>query len=287
MIKSFCIKTNNKNILDYLLANFKCDTPNNFYLSRNKFKIYNNVIIHYVGKDETCFYSYVSSLIQHTILKFYEDKILNNLINYDYFYFSDSEKSDIFDIAKELIAESEMLSSSRLNTLYHICYNYVKSNKAMILDGFVNFRLREYSMILTDIISESVNNFTIKKEYNEFIELLQSYVNTTPSTVKEVHLIYFADDSLLLDEKKNIIHIDKSISSAKYLSDITFSSNDYCLNTLLNILPKKIHIHLLNNGKGTEFLDTLCAIFGKRIIICLDCNICNFYKANDILKKNN
>ena len=111
---------------------------------------------------------------------------------------------------------------------------------------------------------------------------------TIPKIVRETLNIEEGDSVVFyLDEKKNIIHIDKSIANAKYLSDITFSSNDYCLNTLLNILPKKIHIHLLNNGKGTEFLDTLCAIFGKRIIICLDCNICNFYKANDILKKNN
>lgn len=287
MIKSFCIKTNNNSILNYLVGSFKCDTPNNFYLSKNKFKIYNNVILHYTGNDATIFYAYVASIIQHVILEFYENKILYNFINYDYFYFTDSEKNDIFDIAKEILNENENLYNTRKNTLYHICHNYVKNNKSMILDGFVNFRIREYSIALNEIVAEAASTFTIKKEYDEFIDLLKSYVNSTPSTSKEVHLVYFKDDSLLLDEHKNIINIDKNISSAKYLSDITFSSNDYCLNTLLNILPRKIYIHLLNNGQGNEFLDTLCAIFGKRIIICLDCNICNFYKANDILKKNN
>ena len=131
----------------------------------------------------------------------------------------------------------------------------------MILDGFVNFRIREYSMELNDIISEAASNYTLKKEYFEFIDLLKKYVNTTPSTTKAVHLIYFENDSLLLDENKNIINIDKNILNAKYLSDITFSSNDYCLNTLLNILPQKIYVHLLNNNKGTEFIDTLSAIF--------------------------
>ena len=91
---------------------------------------------------------------------------------------------------------------------------------------------------------------------------------------------------MLLDENKNIINIDKNISTAKYLSDISFSSNDYCLNALLNILPKKIFVHLLNANYNDEFLDTLCAIFGKRIIICLDSETSSFFKTNDFLKKN-
>lgn len=285
MIKSFVIKTNNCNILNYIIGTFKSNTPNNFYLSKNKFKIYDNVIIHYTGNDENVFYTYISSIIQHTVLKFYENKILYNFINYDYFYFADDEKDDIFDISQEILEENETLYNTRKNTLYHICYNYVKNNKSMILDGFVNFRIREYSIALNEIVAEAASTFTIKKEYNEFIHLLKSYINATPSTTNEVHLVYFNDDSLLLDENKNIININKSISNAKYLSDISFSSNDYCLNTLLNILPKKIYIHLLDSSGGTEFLDTLCAIFEKKIIICLDCNICNFYKTNDILKK--
>lgn len=285
MIKSFCIKSNNKEVLNYLLSSFKGSSPDNFYLSKNKFKIYNNIILHYTGNDDTIFYNYISSLIQHTILKYYEPKIIHNTINFDYFYFTDSEKEDIFNITQAMLDENSSISSSRLNVLYHLCHKYVEYNKAMILDGFINFRLKEYSSILNDIISEAAGTFTIQKEYNEFIAILNEYVNSNNPTVKEVHLVYFNNDSLLLDENKNIINIDKSISTAKYLSDISFSSNDYCLNALLNILPKKIYIHLLNINTNDDFLDTLCAIFGKRIIICLDTEISNIYKANDSLKE--
>ena len=65
----------------------------------------------------------------------------------------------------------------------------------------------------------------------------------------------------------------------KYLSDISFSSNDYTLNTLLTLIPKKIHIHLITPHID-EFITTLKAIFEDKIIICTDCNICNLYKKN-------
>ena len=283
MIKSFCIKTNNKSILKYIIENFKNDTPKNFYLSKNKFKIYSNVILHYTGEDVSTFYMYISSVLQHIILEFYEEKFLNNFLNYEYFYFSDYEKNEILLIAKTILGENEKIYNSRKNTLYHLCHSYVKNNKSMVLDGFINFRIREYSIILNELISDAVSEFTIKKEYEEFVELLKAYVDASVSKLKLVHLIYFNDDSLLLDEYKNIINIEKKISTAKYLSDISFSSNDYCLNTLLNLTPKKIIIHLLNDNKN-EFIDTICSIFGKRVIICLDCNICNLYKANDSFK---
>ena len=45
----------------------------------------------------------------------------------------------------------------------------------------------------------------------------------------------------------NLIDIDKNSLNAKYLSDVSFSNNDYVLNTLLNLLPKKIYLQKLSN----------------------------------------
>ena len=64
---------------------------------------------------------------------------------------------------------------------------------------------------------------------------------------------------------------------AKYLSDITFSSNDYTLNVLLSLLPKKIYIHLIDD-KIDEFITTLILIFENRIDLCTECPICKIYK---------
>ncbi len=65
--------------------------------------------------------------------------------------------------------------------------------------------------------------------------------------------------------------------NAKFLSDISFSKNDYTLNTLLTLLPKKIYIHLIDDYID-EFINTLKLIFEKRISYCHDCDICNIYK---------
>ena len=77
-------------------------------------------------------------------------------------------------------------------------------------------------------------------------------------------------------KNKNVLFYDNQFEHAKYLSDITFSSKDYCLNALLNLLPKKIIIHLI--ADEDEFVETLKLIFQNRLMLCKECNICKTFK---------
>lgn len=102
------------------------------------------------------------------------------------------------------------------------------------------------------------------------------YVENKEPEYPLLHLIYINGESIILDEDKNIVSVSDNIYHAKYLSDISFSSNDFALNTLLTLLPRKIEIHLI--GKEDEFIQTLKLIFEQRISICRECNICKTYR---------
>lgn len=43
------------------------------------------------------------------------------------------------------------------------------------------------------------------------------------------------------------------------------------LNTLLNLLPKTIHLHLVSSSTNLDFINTLQLIFENRTKICTDC----------------
>lgn len=283
MLKSFCIKTNNKSVLNYLLSSFKKDLPNNFYLYKNKFKIYENVIYHYTGNSEEMFLDYVSDCLKNVVINFYEKKLISNILDYNYFYFSNLEKQEILKACDEYLSIPNQDVIERKNVLFYLCKEYVKETKSVILDGFINFRLKEYTNILDSIVENCINTYIVEKEYVEFINLLKVYIDSKKPSNEILHLIYLNQESILLDDEKNVIQLDTDIAHAKYLSDITFSSNDYCLNTLLNILPKKICVHLLD-GKEDEFINTLKSIFDKRLCFCLNCNICNYYKVQNNIK---
>ena len=108
---------------------------------------------------------------------------------------------------------------------------------------------------------------------------MKLYINYQSSECSLVHLIYAPTESILLDQNKENIPLTDDIFKAKYLSDISFSNNDYILNTLLNLLPQKLYIHLVN-GYSDEFINTLQLVFENKVVLCTDCHICKIYKTN-------
>lgn len=280
MRKTICIKTNNKKISKYLLEELKYFEVQEIYVSCYDFKYYTNVIIHYVGGNIDLFLNKISVLLSYIIIDFYEPLLIKNLINTNYFYFSTDEKTEIYNLCLTNIDFSS--SVSMLNNISNTFYDYFSNNKYVILDGFVNFRLKEYIKSLDSVVDMCVNKFIIDREYNEFISVLKSYIATTPCCSKVVHLIYHHQESILLDDKKDIIEFNNNLAYQKYLSDISFSSNDLALNLLLTLLPQKLYIHVLD--EEDDFINTLKLIFDSRVYICTDCDLCNLYKQKQAPK---
>lgn len=286
-MSSLCIKTNNEEILSYLQNEFSNFNMLNTFYSRNEFKSYKNIIIHYTGIDKELFYTKLATILSYLVIDYFESAIIKNILSVNYFYFDNTELDKILDLCNENLCDDEEFSfTNRQMLLFDAFYEYISTHHSIILTGFINFRLKEYRNLLEDLTDFSVNEFIIEREYLEFISLLKLYVNSQlPSTIT-VHLISFGNDILLLDENMEMIDVDKNALKAKYLSDVSFSNNDYVLNALLNLLPKKIHLHLVSASGNLDFINTLQLVFENRIEICNDCNICNLYKKLHVKRKN-
>lgn len=284
-MKTICIKTNNFKSLNYLLENLKNLELDNVYFSCHKFKSYNNIIIHYKGNNLELFLSSISNILVFLVLDIYENNIISKILHHDYFYFDNIEKKQILDKTKNIYYEDIENFTKKENLLFNTFYHFLKENNKLYLKGFITFRLKKYIAELEKTVDNAINGYLIEKEYSEFVSLLKLYVNTEESKIDEVHLIYNTEKPVLLDKEKNIIKTDINLLNAKYLSDITFSSLDMVLNTLLNLVPQKIYLHLMDQ-EIDEFINTLKLIFEKRVYICRDCNICRIYKSS-LLKKTN
>lgn len=279
-MKSICIKTNNENLLNYLLNELDYIEIKPVVISTNKFKNYKNIIIHYSGNEIKKFIHEVSCILACLVIDELEESFIKKLILKNYFYFDFNERKHIVEMCFDIFTDDfNLYFDKKYNCLINDFESYLKNNKSIILDGFLNFRIKDYMSILEEVVDEAVNNFVIEKEYLEFISLLKMYVNSQKSTCDIVHLIYNNENSILLDKDKNIINVSDDVFKAKYLSDISFSSNDYALNSLLTLIPKKIYIHLIDNCID-EFIHTLSLIFESRVEICTDCDICKIYKNN-------
>ena len=288
---SLCIKTNKNNVLDYLMTNIANINLDGIVFTKKFFSKYTNVIVHYLGNNIPVFYDELSSILTNCIIDNYENLIIHKLILLNYFYFDDEDLSIIENSCNSILLNTSVLSvldknangpiltnelDDRKNYLWCDVLRYISSNKSIILDGFLAFRTADYINCLEEIVDFVVSQFVVNREYSEFIDLLRLYINSRAPEIDLVHLIYVNEESILLDKNKNIISLSKKNLDAYYLSDITFSSNDYALNSLLSLLPKKIIIHMIS--PVDDFINTIKLIFGDIVTICTDCDICKTYK---------
>ena len=175
-MKSYCIKTNNKQIIKYLLNKFKLlDFPNIYYCEKS-FKKYENFIMHYMEENIENFDNIISSIVSDLIIDFYEEKLIKRIINVNYFYFETNEKNIIYNNCKSFLYEQ---SEEIYESLFINIKKYMKDNKRIYIDGIVNFRINDYIKKIDNIVDLGVNQYIIEKEYKEFISLLKIYVNSS------------------------------------------------------------------------------------------------------------
>ena len=160
-MKSICLKTNNEEIISYVIKSLENDFDE-VVISDNQFKVYKNVIIHYIGKNEKNFLIQISTLIAKTISIFYEKKILDQIIEDNYCYFEEFEKQIILKICEKIIDIQEASFQYKEEILKGLVYEYfLEGNKAMNLDGFINFRVKPYLEVLDYVVDTSVTNFVL------------------------------------------------------------------------------------------------------------------------------
>ena len=62
-MKSVCIKTNNSNLLNYLLNELDYIEVEHVIISSNEFKNYKNIIVHYRGNENNKFIHEISCIL--------------------------------------------------------------------------------------------------------------------------------------------------------------------------------------------------------------------------------
>ena len=160
-MKSICLKTNNEEIISYIIKKLE-NGFDDIIISENQFKIYKNVIVHYIGKNERFFLVQFSEMLADVISVFYEKRLLSKMIDDNYCYFEEIEKEIILRICEKIIELQEASFKYKEEILKGLVYEYLlDNNKYMILDGFINFRVKPYLEVLDYVVDTSVTNFVL------------------------------------------------------------------------------------------------------------------------------
>lgn len=158
-MKSICIKTVSEEKIDFLIK-FLEQLPINIYISNYRFKTFENLIIHYTS-DEYLeeFYDVIATAIKKCIEKFYEEEFLKKILQKNYFYLSILERNYIIEISKKVLELPDEKIGYKNNVLKSLIIEYLKENKKIVIEGFVNFRIKEYKELLDKIVEVSVFSY--------------------------------------------------------------------------------------------------------------------------------
>lgn len=158
-MKSVCIKTIGDEKIEYLIKELEI-LPFNIYISNYRFKTYDNLIIHYPGKEHIDeFYEVLSIIIKKCIEHFYKEEFIRKIVEKNYFYLSNMERNYICEITKKVLDLPDEKIGYINNVLKDIIKNYIIENKKIVLEGFVNFRIKDYKELLDRIVEVSVFSY--------------------------------------------------------------------------------------------------------------------------------
>ena len=148
--------------------------------------------------------AYISNALADYIIRQYEERLLLRIINSNFCYFNAIEKKEILSRALNIIRNEDktfinsLFQLRRRNVIVKRLMDYFDNSNSIILDGFVNFRLKEYIKDLEEVADKAVDDFLMDREYKEFIRLLRYFVDIQEPKIDTVHVMAGYDNKYML-----------------------------------------------------------------------------------------
>lgn len=135
-----------------------------------------------------------------------------------------------------------------------------EGNRSIVIEGFWQFRMQELKKDLTALADLCADELIAKREYDEFISLLRSFVDIQKPSGHEVHLFVEANGEHRLYDSAG----RDMLTQEDLTADITV--DDLILSSLVSAAPCKIYLYNEKCSSNPQLLDTIKSIFAGRVL---------------------
>ncbi len=219
-------------------------------------------------------HQYIADTVSEIILEDMQSQMVEKIIQEEYFYFGKEERNKILRDTMAIMwggnptVRSEVIRSRWRSRVWKRVMEHLENNDELVLEGFIRFRMKDFTRELEEAVDRAVDDLLIEKEYTEFIKLLQYFVEIQEPKVEEVHVLLGDDKKYtLLDSSHRIINNDILEDLAKEITDKEISYDDLLISSLITIAPKRITIHQYDKIKNIELLNTINNVFSGKVIM--------------------
>ncbi len=220
--------------------------------------------------NEEVFRQQLTLLVTDLLLDQVSKNLLQRMIRIDHPYLS---KKEAEALSKQVVYSlTKSGENERFFRIHREVENFLDENNSIFLEGFLRFRLKDYFFELKENLEEAIEEFLADKEYQEFIKLLQYFVEIQEPKVIEVHVIFYSKDNFrLLDEEEKPLDQEYLLKTLGDLRDEGLKYEDLLLSALITLSPQRIILH---HSKSTNIVNTILNVFKERVTFCRDCELC-------------
>lgn len=219
------------------------------YISAKKMRFNRKLDSDFLGRYK---YHIASAVLEH-IERMEQTKLIKIIVRQECHYFSKIEKEEIENIAtnlmkKNMSSSDEGVALKKLGKIREKLTNDIiqslNGGNCFNIRGFIDFRLKDNHLVLVEIVEKAIEEYLMKREFNDFIKLLRYFVDVQEPKVKIVHIALDEENKFrLYDEQGNLINNENLRDIAAEISG-SYIGYDYLLvSSLITIAPEKIYIH--------------------------------------------
>lgn len=220
----------------------------------------------------------IANCIADIIVEEWEVRLIRKIIRDNYFYYNEEEKQSILKKAKEILNPNSFSSyhrELRREKVKEKILTYLDLHQDLVLEGFINFRLKEYQDELEQTVNSAVDEFMLEKEYLEFIRLLKYFVDIQEPRVDKVKIIFNKQEAFkLLDGENKALKHDCLEGLMADLAENEINHDDLLISALITLAPREVEIHLEEGMDTGDTVKTIQNVFGKRVSKCSGCQLC-------------
>ncbi|MBQ8164835.1 MAG: hypothetical protein IJZ94_03370 [Clostridia bacterium] len=246
------------NVIDFL-------SPDDFFMymsSRiNSFNIQRNNLwtMCKINNYELSVYNlskYISEYIWENTLP----RLCMNVLN----RYPDMQDSLRKDIVSRTMHVAFCLKNSS-DIVYEKIAEYIDSgNCYLVIDGFVNFRLKGLVDDIKTLLAVSVQENYIEDEYNDFVLFMKEIVSEQSSLYDEIFLIEGPNGFKILSDDGS--DITQSCVDAYVNDKNKINYQDSIISSVVSIAPKKIFLHCSDETFCSSFCELIKGIFSGRVV---------------------
>ena len=163
--------------------------------------------------------------------------------------------------------------SMRLREVTTDVEEYLSDSNALVIEGFIRFRMKEYMEELKRSAEEALIRFMAEREHREFVRLLKYFVDIQDQRQETVHVVRTAENRFeLRDSEGGRVVGDYMDTLASDAPGEGVDMSDLLISALITAAPRKVVLHFEPDSTTAETIDT---VFEGRVERCRgkDCRV--------------